>query len=373
MFYKVKNENGEINKGNYSNIAKVFEKAKKGEAIKVAFLGGSITQGCLSSVPETCYSYLVYDWFVKTFKESKIEYINAGIGGTTSQYGVARVKEHVLSKEPDFLLIEFAVNDENNIFFRETYEGLVRKAIYSDNAPAVLLMNNVRYDDGTNAEDMHIQIAKHYDIPMVSMKSTILPEVKGGQIKNREITEDDLHPNDAGHALVANVIIYELEKILKSYESGETVPSDGILAKEPLTLNGYENSSMYTALNSKPVLNGFKADSSEKEYFLDIYKNGWTADKTGDSISFEIEGTGVAIQYRKSVNKPAPIAEVVVDGDLSTKKMLNANFDEDWGDCLYIETVTSHMNPGKHKVEITITEAHEDDKVPFYLVSVIGS
>ena len=130
---------------------------------------------------------------------------------------------------------------------------------------------------------------------------------------------------------------------------------------------------MYTALNSKPVLNGFKADPNEKEYFLDIYKNGWTADKTGDSISFEIEGTGVAIQYRKSVNKPAPIAEVIVDGDLSTKKMLNANFDEDWGDCLYIETVTSHMNPGKHKVDITITEAHEDDKVPFYLVSVIGS
>ena len=86
MSYKIKNENGEINRGNYSNIAKVFEKAKKGEAIKVAFLGGSITQGCLSSTPETCYSYLVYDWFVKTFKESKIEYINAGIGGTTSQY-----------------------------------------------------------------------------------------------------------------------------------------------------------------------------------------------------------------------------------------------------------------------------------------------
>ena len=35
--------------------------------------------------------------------------------------------------------------------------------------------------------------------------------------------------------------------------------------------------------------------------------------------------------------------------------------------------LTKHMQPGIHKVEITITETHENDVVPFYLVSVIGS
>ena len=367
--FKIEYSNGEINHGDYSRIKECFDKADSGKEITVGFLGGSITQGSLSSTPETCYAYLVYDWFVKKFPNTKVNYINAGIGGTTSQYGVARVKKHLLEYKPDFILAEFAVNDSNDSFFRETYEGLTRVILSDENRPALLLMNNVRYDDCTSAEDMHLQVAKHYNVPMVSMKSTILPEVKGNIIPNREITPDDLHPNDEGHALVANVITYELQKI---YDSKDELSEDKVLAAS-LSLNGYENSVMYQADNSNPVLEGFEADKREQNGILDIYKNGWIASNKGDKITFEVEGTGVAVQYRKSVNQPAPIAEVIVDGILSSKKMLNANFDENWGDCLYIDTIVKHVNPGKHKVEIIITEAHADDKVPFYLVSVIGS
>ncbi len=39
-------------------------------------------------------------------------------------------------------------------------------------------MNNVRYDDGSSAEDQHVAVARAYQLPMVSMKSTILPPVK---------------------------------------------------------------------------------------------------------------------------------------------------------------------------------------------------
>ena len=53
--------------------------------------------------------------------------------------------------------------------------------------------------------------------------------------------------------------------------------------------------------------------------------------------------------------------------------VLDGNFKETWGDCLYIDTVTRHMEPGIHKVKIEIVEAAEQDAVPFYLVSVIGS
>mgnify|MGYP001713161690 CR=1 FL=1 len=67
-----------------------MRKAKSGEPITVGFLGGSITQGCLSSTPETCYAYLVYEWWKKQFPDTSVTYVNAGIGGTTSQFGVAR-------------------------------------------------------------------------------------------------------------------------------------------------------------------------------------------------------------------------------------------------------------------------------------------
>ena len=374
MGYPVDFEKGELNRGNWKRIKECMKKAEAGEPVKVGFLGGSITQGSLSSTPETCYAYLVYKWWKEKFPKSRVEYINAGIGGTTSQFGVSRVEQHLLQKKPDFILIEFAVNDDNNEFFRETYEGLIRKVYGDASAPAVLLMNNVRYDDGSSAEDQHVAVARAYQLPMVSMKSTILPPVKSGQIKNREITPDDLHPNDDGHALVAKVITTFLEKIYQDRNTKEKDPDfGGKTLPNPITANEYENSVRYKNYNSDPELKGFQKDTRKKKEFLDIFSGGFTASNVGDEISFEIEATGIAIQYRKTIHKPTPVAEVIVDGDESTRTVLDGNFDEDWGDCLFIQTVTRHTELKKHHVQIRIIESHPDDQVPFYLVSVIGS
>ncbi len=84
--YSIDLKAGVINKGNTTRIKNVMQKARRGEGIKVAFLGGSITQGSLSSAPDTCYAALVYKWWCRKFPESDIEYINAGIGGTTSLF-----------------------------------------------------------------------------------------------------------------------------------------------------------------------------------------------------------------------------------------------------------------------------------------------
>lgn len=78
-------------------------------------------------------------------------------------------------------------------------------------------------------------------------------------------------------------------------------------------------------------------------------------------------------QYRKSVRKPAPIARVVIDGRENEAMLLDANFQEDWGDSLHIDTIMRHGERKEHLVEISAVEAHENDVVPFYLVSVIGS
>ena len=271
------------------------------------------------------------------------------------------------------MLIEFAVNDENTEFFEETYEGLVRTTLSDACRPAVMLMNNVRYDDGLNAEEMHLKVAKAYALPMVSMKGTIWPEIESGRIKNREITPDDLHPNDAGHALVAKVITTFLEKIYEDRNNEEEAAfAEGTLPA-PITENAYEHSVRYQNHNSEPVLAGFVADPEPQDNILEIFRRGWTGSHVGDKITFEIEGTGIAVQYRKSVKQPTPIAKVTVDGREDTAMVLDGNFKETWGDCLYIDTVTRHMEPGIHKVEIEIVEATEQDAVPFYLVSVIGS
>lgn len=373
MKYHIQTKNGMINRGNWNRIKECMRRAREGKEITTGFLGGSITQGSLSSKPETCYAYLVYEWWKEKFPQSKVKFINAGIGGTTSQFGVSRVEDHLLKYEPDFMLIEFAVNDENTEFFEETYEGLIRKSYGNCCKPAVLLMNNVKYDDGLNAEEMHLKIAKAYQLPMVSMKATIWPEIENGRIERSEITPDNLHPNDEGHALVAKVITDFLERIYEEIDKEEEEAfADGKLPK-PVTANAYENSIRYQNGNSTPKLEGFEPDTEPQSDIRDIFRNGWTAAHEGDKISFDIACTGIAVQYRKSVKQPTPVARVIVDGREKDAVVLDGNFEEDWGDCLYIDTITRHMEPGTHKVEICITEVHENNVVPFYLVSVIGS
>ena len=382
MSTRVNFEDGMTFHGNTERIKRVLKKAEAGEQVTLAYLGGSITQGSLSSTPDTCYAAQVTKWWRESYPQTEFVYINAGIGGTTSQFGAARVESDVLAYEPDFVIVEFSVNDDNSLFFRETYEGLVRKIYSSATRPAVLLVHNVFYATGTNAQDQHETIGRYYNIPCVSMKTSVYQSVAQGKLPVREITPDDLHPNDAGHKLLADLITYFLTKVQKEtaddvdnvHKLSTTVDSDvdNYPLPAPITGNAYQNSVRYQVYNSQPDLDGFEADVEEQTHITDIFKRGFIGRKKGDSIHFEIPGTGVAVQYRKSVKHPACIATAVLDGDVDNSVILDGNFEETWGDCLYITTLADHTEDKLHTLDITITEG-EEDMVPFYLVSVIGS
>lgn len=376
--YGIDLEKGVLNEGSSRRLKRVMRKAKRKEGVTVGFLGGSITQGCLSSAPQTCYAYLVYKWWCEKFPDTKIEYLNAGIGGTTSQFGVARADSDLLSHDIDFTVVEFSVNDDDNEHFLETYEGLIRKIYTDKNAPAVLIVNSVRYDNGVNAEKQHVKVGKAYGIPCVSMKPTLYAKVLDKTFTSRDITEDDLHPNDLGHALMADVITGYLDKVYNSLEAPEPdgEDDDAINKTALLSQNAYQNSVRYQNYNCGKILKcseGFEADSMPQNDIREIFRHGWTADKEGARICFEAEASCIGVQYRKSVNRPAPVARAVIDGDRENAKLLDANFDEDWGDSLHLDTLAEHMPHGVHTVEIEIIQTHSDDKVPFYLVSLITS
>lgn len=361
-------DNAIANRGNWHRMKELMKRARAGQKLVIGFVGGSITQGSLSSTPQLCYAYRVYLWWKEKFPQAEFVYRNAGIGGTTSQFGVARVEEDLLSYEPDFAITEFSVNDESNEHFLETYEGLVRKIYTSPKKPAMLIVHNVYYHNGGNAQLQHAKVGRHYEIPCVSMQSTIYPEVVAGRIPNRQITPDDLHPNDEGHELVASVITYFLEQVYAQMDEPEEAAAD----KEPLTINSYEASVRYRNINSNPVLEGFVKDETPQKDITDCFKYGWTAQKKGDAITFHVKGSGISVQYRKSVRKPAPVARVIVDGDEENARILDANFDEDWGDKLELDTITEHTQKQEHSVRIEIIQA-EACVVPFYLVSVIAA
>lgn len=367
---------------NITRLKNLMKRAANGESLVIGFLGGSITQGSLSSTPKTCYAYLVYEWWKKSFPNAAFSFVNGGIGGTTSHYGGARAWKDVLCYRPDIVTVDFSVNDDANEFFEETYEGTLRRLLAAPSAPAVVVLNNVFYDTGKNAQDYHNRIADHYGIPHVSIKDTIFPDVESGKIVRADITPDNLHPNDKGHSLVADEICKLLDSIKAEVEeeaiAGENIEDksmkteESIVLPEPLTENAYEHSRLIQIQDNEAILDGFLVDPIEKKGMLDIFKNGWTAAHTNDKISFEIECSCLAVQYRKSVQQPVPKAKAVIDGDEAHAVILDGNFTEDWGDCLYLEPLLHHAEKKVHRIEITVTDA-KDIVRPFYLVSLIVS
>ena len=358
-------EQGIKNMGNLSRFQRVFERAEMGEAITVGFIGGSITMGSLSSTPKTCYAYLVKEWFQKTFPKSDVTYVNAGIGATTSQFGVARVQEDLLSFKPDFVIAEFSVNDKPEALFEETFEGLIRNILYAPFKPALMMFENVEYDTGNNASAAHDKVGFYYDLPIADMKAAIYQAILDGKIEREKMTPDNLHPNDLGHSYVAGVLIHLLEKIKADQNTFEE-----IIEKVPLTKNEYESSVRHDSRNAEPVLNGFIKDEAASYGITDVFKHGYIGKEEGDSVELAVNAKHIAIQYRKSITKPAPIAKVVIDGKEETEVFLDANFTETWGDCLYLENVFDGKEKECHTVTITIVSADKTAS-DFYLASVI--
>lgn len=356
-----------MGKINLARLKNCMLRAEKGEELTIGFLGGSITQGSLSTKPENCYAYKVFSWWKKEFPKAQFHYVNGGIGGTSSHFGVSRAVTDVLMYQPDVVVVDFSVNDEADAFFQETYEGVVRKLLSWSSTPAVILLNNVYYDTGENAQNYHNSVGEWYRIPYVSIKDTLYKRMKAGMYTREELTPDGLHPNDKGHELVAAEMIAFLEDVKDGmHESEEDIP-----LPEPMTANAYEQARRLTIREISPKLLGFQTDTDEKMGHLDSFKNGWIGRKAGDKILFEVEASCIAVQYRKTIAKPAVRAKLVLDGQTGQARVLDGNFEEDWGDCLYLEPVLHHGERKKHIVEIEVMEDETEGATPFYLLSLI--
>lgn len=385
-----------------TRIRECMRRADEGGELTIAFFGGSITQGCAASVHEKTYSYRVFEWWKRTFPKAEFRYVNAGIGGTTSHFGAARIVPDLLMYQPDLAVIDFSVNDEANDFFQETYEGILRRILEWKSKPAVLVLNHVFYDTGENAQQYHNAAADWYHVPHVSMRDTLYRKVEAGEYAMEELTGDALHPNDQGHELVAEEIIAFFRQVWE-----ETRAREGNVQKEaaqeaglrredvqkeaaqkaglqeadaqkedsplpsPMTENAYEFASRLTIREISPELAGFRADTEEKTGHLDLFKNGWIGKRPGDKIRFQVTASCIALQYRKSVSKPALRAKLVLDGNHGEARILDGNFEEDWGDCLYLEPILHHGDHGKHSIELEILDDGAEAAVPFYLVSLI--
>lgn len=344
-------------------------RAEKGERLTIGFFGGSITQGCMATEHEKAYSYRVFQWWKDAFPQAEFSYVNGGIGGTTSHFGVSRIWQDLLMYQPDVVVVDFSVNDKegHEVFFQETFEGVIRKLLCCQSKPAVLILNNVYYDSGTNVQECHNEVGDWYHIPHVSMKDTLYRRMRKGVYQEEELTEDGLHPNDKGHELVAGEIISFLSEVKAGMHEREKESR----FPEPMTANAYEHARRITVREVLPKLSGFHIDTEEKTGHLDIFKNGWIGSRPGDRISFEVEASCIGVQFRQTIARPALRARLILDGDEGRARILDGNFEADWGDSAQLIPILHHGERKKHRIEIEILDDHIEDAAPFYLMSLI--
>lgn len=329
-------------------LAKVMKKAEKGEAVTVALIGGSITQGTISNgsrdsevAEKKSYAEWFFDWWKETFPDTEITCINAGIGATDSYLGVHRVQEDVLDAKPDLVLVEFAVNDSNTQFYKKSYDNLVRTIAESETNPAVLLLFMAQ-SDLTSAQENQSIIGFSYSLPMVSYRNVIKDMEENGIYSSKELSGDTVHPSALGHAITGEILWKYLNSV---YEARETYGEPAEIKSEAVTKISYTNARILDALKIEPEsTEGFEA----KEVF-DAFPNSF-ATENGGEIRFRVSFANLGILYYKQTNGNGGQFEVYVDGELVDT--LDGDFSGGWGNYAESKECFTADEPAEHEVVI---------------------
>lgn len=340
-----------LNEGNKVRLANVIKKLKNGEEVTVGFIGGSITQGT-SAGNELCYAKLTADWLQQTYSSAKVNYVNAGIGATGSYIGVHRVTTDLLSKSPDLVFVEFSVNDttENTERNKDSYDSLLRTIWKSSTNPAIITIATTQ-EDGTSFQEQHAEIVKHYDLPMISYRNTILDTIKHGDIAWKDISDDNIHPNVPGHKIVSQLLQAYISDVDKDIDSISGDESD---FSTPATKASFENGSLLTLAQAGDAvtMNGeFKVNEANFGGFDGywFFKGSNKTDLSSTNLTFKVNAKEIGILYGK-YTKAGGTADIYIDDELVTT--LNADFTGGWGNYVECAQLKSFDTAGEHIVKI---------------------
>lgn len=328
-----------------ARLEHVLANARRGQPVTIGVIGGSITQGALASAPEKRYGDLVAQWWRQNFPDARIEFVNAGIGATGSDYGALRAARDLLWKHPDFVVVEYAVNDANTQSAAESLEGLLRQILDHPQKPAVVLLFMMS-QGGNNAQEWQAKLGRHYGLPMVSFRDALWPEINSGRIAWNVVIADQVHPNDRGHALAAHYVTAFLEKALRQLP-GACGTTDLPPLPRPLVSDLFQHTALYEADALTPVINhGWSYDPALK---------AWKSDKPASAIEFELDGR-VLLTMHYVVKGPMGKATVSVDGRRA--RQLDGWFDQTWGGYRQTNEVARLLNPARHRLRLEISPDH---------------
>lgn len=367
-----------LSAGNTMRLKRAIEKAKRGEDVVIAYIGGSITQGAGAKPIHTqSYAYLSYQGFCDMFaRESgaNVRLVKAGVGGTPSELGVIRYEKEVTAYgdiQPDVVIVEFAVNDEGDETKGICFESLIRKIANAPNAPAVIVNFAVFMNDW-NLEDRLMPVGKHYDLPMVSVKAAVVPQfTKDTVMTKRQYFYDIYHPTNAGHRVMADCLIHLFQKV----DEMETPPVDSDFTKAPLLGNRFEQIELVDAENisayGEVTQSGFDftdkdlqfVERDENNFSTPEFEHGWAkAFGTEDAVfEMSISCRNIILVSKDSGDVQFGKADIYVDG---VPVRMADPLENGWNHCnpqiiLDEESSKAHtvkivMHPGEEKKRFTI-------------------
>ena len=291
-------------------------------------------------------------------------------------------------KQPDIVVIEFAVNDEGDETKGDCYESLVRKVLNLPWKPAVILLFSVFANDW-NLQDRLSPVGKLYDLPMVSVLDAVSPQFALKNDEGRVITKnqffyDMFHPGNAGHSVMADCIEYLFEKIdqaghasLNAFELGLT--EEKILQEKlnlaPVIGNSFENIRL---LDKKDIYakayideGGFDStdtqlQSVEMDDQLSLtpeFPYNWMYDGTKNTLNrvkayfeLEMECRALLLVFKDSGEVNVGKAKVYVDGEYHFTADPHIN---NWQHC-NAAIIFNNKTSENHVVRIEIAEEDRD-------------
>ena len=379
---RTREERSLVSAGNNYRMKNAIEKMKNGDDVTVAYIGGSITEGAGSGILANSYVRKSVSFLKETYgvgegttKGSNISYVNAGIQGTPSSLGCIRYKKDVLLQYgkkteevyPDIVFVEFAVNDDADVTKGEAYESMVRDILKQPNAPAVVLVFSVFRDGQWNLQDRYIPVGKKYNLPMISIKNAIIPEINSGKITNDDFfSSDGLHPNIAGHQIMADCINY----LFKTVDKQTKATTDISIPSTTVIRNSYEGIQMIDKTTTSSDYTVTPGDFSSKDTGLisnpyplpdgrKILSNNWSHNVSNGTTCFTLTVTSknLLMVYKQNKTDEMGKADIYVDNrKVQTLDGYNTNG--------YSNPVTvslyKNSTAAQHKIEVKMAAGSEN-------------
>ncbi len=316
--------------GNTYRLRNKISTAQNGQPTTVAYIGGSITEGGGSN---TCYAYRSYKYFADTFGTgNNVNYINAGMSGTSSVVGNLRAQDDILNKNPDVIFIEFSVNDHPEEIYKKSFESLVKKCLDQKNEPAVIIIIN-RSKGGYSQQTQMAAIGKNYNVPIISMDNALTIAFKAGKMTWEDYGSDEYHPHDKGSLLISDCIGYFYRQAMKT----ENQSTDYVIPQSIVYGTEYSTATLVSQSSLQNFSNGsFSLGTTHNKY-----KNGWTFSKNSNNqpLKFTTTGKGVFVLFKSNQNSSLGVLNVTVNGKT---KQIAGNRNYAWGgpdaDIAYIQT-----------------------------------